>query len=371
MELERGLRAHGVTIVGTVKGQPADLRRATTQALSQGKRISVFAANQVTAAWSVYDSLRERFPELTEAKVIRPEPYYWPDFLKPGNLLNVANQIAVIALIAVGMTLVIVSGGIDLSVGSLIALSAVVTSRLIRDIFGAQSAGSGGMVVASLGGILACAGAGGFSGCMITFFQIPPFIATLGVMLVASGLAYTLANGQSISQVPDTFIRLGRGADLFQIPNAVILMLALYLIAHIVMRKMVFGRYVYAVGGNLEAARLSGVPVRRVLILVYTLCGALAGLGGVVMASQLKSGAPTYGQMYELYVIAAVVVGGTSLSGGRGNVVGTLIGALIIAVIQNGMNLMGVESYTQKIVLGMVILGAVLADRLKQRFSRP
>jgi ribose transport system permease protein len=222
------------------------------------------------------------------------------------------------------------------------------------------------MLIASLAGILACAASGVFSGTMVTLFRIPPFIVTLGMMLVASGLAYILADGQSINQVPDTFIWLGRGADLFRIPNAVLLMLGLYALAHVLMTRMVLGRYIYAVGGNPQAARLSGVPVRRVLLLVYTLCGALAGLGGVVMASQLKSGAPTYGQMYELYVIAAVVVGGTSLSGGEGKVLGTLIGAFIIAVIQNGMNLTGVESYTQKIVLGLVILGAVLLDRWKR-----
>jgi ribose transport system permease protein len=186
-------------------------------------------------------------------------------------------------------------------------------------------------------------------------------------MLVASGLAYNLADGQSINQVPERFIWLGRGADVLRIPNAVVLMLSLYALAHLMMTRMVIGRYIYAVGGNPEAARLSGVPVRRVLILVYTVCAALAGLGGVVMASQLKSGAPTYGPMYELYVIAAVVVGGTSLAGGQGKIHGTLIGALIIAVIQNGMNLLGVESYTQKIVLGLVILGSVLLDRLKRR----
>jgi len=151
------------------------------------------------------------------------------------------------------------------------------------------------------------------------------------------------------------------------LPNAVLLMALLYAAAHFMMARTVLGRYVYAVGGNAEAARLSGVPVKKVLLFAYTLCGALAGLGGIIMASQLKSGAPTYGQMYELYVIAAVVVGGTSLSGGEGKVLGTLIGAFIIAVIQNGMNLTGVESYTQKVVLGLVILGAVLLDILKRR----
>jgi ribose transport system permease protein len=144
-------------------------------------------------------------------------------------------------------------------------------------------------------------------------------------------------------------------------------MLALYAAAHLVMSRTALGRHVYAVGGNPEAARLAGVRVKGVLMFAYVLCGALAGLGGVVTASQLKSGAPTYGLMYELYVIAAVVVGGTSLSGGEGRILGTLIGAFIIAVIQNGMNLTNVESYTQKVVLGLVILGAVLLDRLKQR----
>ena len=368
-ELELGLRSLGVPIVATVKGQPADVRRAVEKALRGKRKISAFAANQVTAAWSVYDPLRERFPELADVKVLKPEPYHWPDFLKTENLLNVANQIAVIALIAVGMTAVIVTGGIDLSVGSLIALSAVITARVIRDRCGGEAAGPLGMMVASGVGVLACAGAGAFSGFMITAFRIPSFIATLGVMLVASGVAYTIADGQSINQVPESFVRLGRGADLLHVPNAVVLMFTLYGFAHVMMSRTVFGRHIYAVGGNAEAARLSGVPVRRVVVAVHTLCGALAGLGGVVMASQLKSGAPTYGQMYELYVIAAVVVGGTSLSGGRGHVFGTLIGAFIIAVIQNGMNLMGVESYTQKIVLGTVILGAVLADRLKGRFS--
>ena len=146
-------------------------------------------------------------------------------------------------------------------------------------------------------------------------------------------------------------------------------MLALYAAAHVVMSRTLAGRYVCAVGGNIEAARLSGVPVKTVLVLVYAVSGIMAGLGGVVMASQLKSGAPTYGAMYELYVIAAVVVGGTSLSGGEGKILGTLIGALIIAVIQNGMNLTGVESFTQQVVLGLVILGAVLLDKLKKRVA--
>jgi len=170
-----------------------------------------------------------------------------------------------------------------------------------------------------------------------------------------------------VYQIPDSFVWLGRGADFLGIPNAVLLMLVLYAIAHVLMSRMRLGRYLYAVGGNREAARLSGVPVRRVLMFAYIASGLLAGLGGVVMASQLKSGSATYGNMYELYVIAAVVVGGTSLSGGEGKMLGTLIGAFTIAVIQNGMNLTNVESYTQKVVLGLVILAAVLLDMLRHR----
>jgi ribose transport system permease protein len=201
---------------------------------------------------------------------------------------------------------------------------------------------------------------------MITRFTIPPFIVTLAMMLVGSGLAYTLAKGEAIYQIPDSFVWLGRGADAFSLPNAVVLMLVLYALAHVLMSRTKLGRYLYAVGGNSESARLSGVPVKRVLMFAYIASGLLAGLGGVIMASQLKSGSATYGNMYELFVIAAVVVGGTSLSGGEGKMLGTLTGAFTIAVIQNGMNLTNVESYTQKVVLGLVILGAVLLDKIRQ-----
>jgi ribose transport system permease protein len=208
---------------------------------------------------------------------------------------------------------------------------------------------------------------GAFSGAMVTRFDIPPFIVTLAMMLVGSGVAYTLAKGESIYQIPDSFIWLGRGADLLHLPNAVVLMLVLYALAHVLMSRMKLGRYLYAVGGNREAARLSGVPVRRVMMFAYVASAILAGVGGVIMASQLKSGSATYGNMYELYVIAAAVVGGTSLSGGEGKIFGTLIGAFTIAVIQNGMNLTNVESYTQKVVLGFVILGAVLLDKIRRK----
>ena len=368
--LRTELSAAGATVLDVVKGEPRDARAALDKIATSGGKLDAIACNQTTASWLVFADLKTRFPALGDPRVVQPRPYKWPNFLKSDNLLNIANQIAVIAIIAIGMTVVIITGGIDLSVGSLIALSAVLAAMFIRDHAGGIAATAFGMTLCCIVGMLAAGLVGGVSGGMITAFQIPPFIVTLAMMLVASGASYLLAKGQSVYQVPDSFVWLGRGADLHGIPNAVVLMLALYGLAHAMMSRTVLGRYIYAVGGNREAARLSGVPVRRVLMFAYVLCGALAGLGGVVMASQLKSGSPTYGQMYELYVIAAVVVGGTSLSGGEGNMFGTLIGAFTIAVIQNGMNLCGIESYTQKVVLGLVILLAVLFDMMKKRIWR-
>src|SRR5262249_17186853 len=272
-------------------------------------------------------------------------------------------------ILAIGMTLVVITGGIDLSVGSLIALSAVTATLLIRNLAGAEAASPVGMILCCLGGMAVCGAVGLCSGLFVTAFHIPPFIATLSVMLIARGMTFRLAAGQSIYELPASFVWLGGRADLAGIPNAVVLTMLLYLLAHLLMSRTVLGRHIYAVGGNARAARLSGIRVQRVLLAADLLSGMLAGLGGIVLASQLKSGAPTYGQNYELHVIAAVAVGGASLLGGKGTVSGTLIGALIIAVIKNGMNLTGVESYTQDIVFGAVILGAVLFDELKKRGS--
>ncbi len=352
-------------VVGIAKGEPRDAREALARLAAAGERLDVIACTRSAAGWLVFADVPTDFPALGSPRLLAPRSHRWPDFLKPENLLNIANQIAVIAIIAIGMTMVIVTGGIDLSVGSLLALSAVLSARFIRDLAGGVGASTTGMVLSCTAAILVCGIAGAFSGAMITRFRIPPFIVTLAMMLVGSGLAYTLAEGQSVYQVPDAFTWLGRGAGLLGLPNAVVLMLVLYAAAHVMMSRMKLGRHFYAVGGNAEAARLSGVPVRRVLMLAYLASALLAGLGGVIMASQLRSGSATYGNMYELYVIAAVVVGGTSLSGGEGKMPGTLIGALTIAVIQNGMNLANVESYTQRVVLGLVILGAVLLDKLR------
>jgi len=366
-QLEEQLIQEGWKVEAKIAGSPIDLGKALRQAGENKLRVILLACEQSFADLPLVENLKTTSPGLSQMKVLSPDSYGWPNFLKTSNLLNIANQIAVIAIIAIGMTLVIITAGIDLSVGSLIAFSAVICCWLIREWMGGPEATILGMVVASLLAVTACGGLGLFSGSMIAYFGVPSFVASLGMMMVASGLAYMISGGLSIYQIPSSFDWLGRGDSFLGIPNAVVLMVLLYVAAHFLMSRTTAGRYVYAVGGNAEAARLSGVPVKKVILWVYACSGMLAGLGGVVMASQFRSGDPKYGLMYELYVIAAVVVGGTSLSGGRGKVFGTLIGAFIIAVIQNGMNLTGVQSYTQKVVLGLVLLAAVLLDMLKKR----
>ncbi len=366
--LSEGLSRRGHIVGEVFSGEPAAIR---TSLESLGETGAYADTDLLFATLNGFAPITRNIiadiPSLDSMPIATPPSYRWPTFLLTSNLLNVANQIAVIAILAIGMTMVIITAGIDLSVGSLIALSAVVVATLIGHL-GGTGASMGAMLICSLGAVTFCGFVGSFSGFVVTRFRVPPFIATLGMMQVASGLAYILSRGRPVYQVPDSFVTLGRGADpLVGIPYAVILMIFLYTVAHLMMSRTTMGRYIYAVGGNQEAAHLAGVRVNKILMFVYSLNGMLAGLGGVVMASQLKSGAPTYGLMYELYVIAAVVVGGTSLSGGEGKILGTLIGAFIIAVIQNGMNLTNVESYTQKVVLGLVILGAVLLDRLKQK----
>ena len=367
LHLENELKRAGWEVAAAISGSPVDIGEALRRTVEKKEKVDVFACEQTLAGLPVVENLKKSNPLLQEMKVLSPQSYGWPNFLKTSNLLNIANQIAVIAIIAIGMTLVIITAGIDLSVGSLIAFSAVLCCWFMKEWMGGPDVSIMGMIIAALFAVLGCGTLGLFSGSMVAYFGVPSFVASLGMMMVASGFAYMISGGLSIYQIPPAFDWLGRGEAFWGIPNAVVLMVLLYVFAQFVMSRTTAGRYIYAVGGNPEAARLSGVPVKKVLLWVYTVSGALAGLGGVVMASQFRSGDPKYGLMYELYVIAAVVVGGTSLAGGRGKVFGTLIGAFIIAVIQNGMNLTGVQSYTQKVVLGIVLLSAVLLDMIKKK----
>lgn len=361
------VEAAGGSIVRRVQGDPRAVRAALEQTL-EGTAPDALLTLRTSDAWGLLARAPERYPALADARVLAPEPYRWSMFLTRDNLLNVAEKIAVWAVLGIGMTLVILTAGIDLSVGSLVALSSVVTTLLLQEMFGGSDASTGHVALASLAGIGACGAVGLTTGLFITRFGVAPFIVTLGMMMATSGLALRLSGGESVDAVPDGFAWLGHGT-LLGVPNAIVVMVALYAAAYVLMAHTTLGRSIYAVGGNPEAARLSGIPVQRVLLFVYTLSGLLAGVGGLITASTFESGDPNYGLMYELYVIAAVVVGGTSLAGGEGKVMGTLVGALMLGVIYNGMNLTNVGSFSQKIVLGGVILAAVVLDQWKRRRS--
>lgn len=276
------------------------------------------------------------------------------DFLSFTNIFNVLRQISINALLAFGMTFVILTGGIDLSVGSILALS------------GAFSAGmlAGGMdpVLAVLIGVTAGTVMGTANGVLVTKGRVAPFIATLATMTVYRGLTLVYTEGRPIAFDNDVFAMLGKGYFL-EIPIPVFWMLGTFLILSFVLKNMTFGRHVYAVGGNEEAAMLSGVRTHRVKIGVYAISGFFSSLAGIILTSRLSSAQPTAGTTYELDAIAAVVLGGTSLAGGRGWITGTLIGAMIIGVLDNGLNLMNVSSFYQQVVKGGVILLAVLLDR--------
>ena len=369
--LKENLAKAGLTVAQTVVGQPADARKALVKQGETENVLAGIAADKHMANFCNANlaKISETHPSLAKAKVYQPQSYHWPNFLKKDNLLNIMKQISVVAIIAIGMTMIIITAGIDLSVGSLIAFSGVITALAIRGLGGDDPA-LGHLWLGSLAGVLICGLVGLFTGGLVTLFGIPAFIATLGIMFSARGLAFIFAESEPIAVQNEAFGWLGRGRDILGLPNSVILMLILFAIAHVLMTRTSIGRYIYAVGGNPEAARLSGVPVKWVLVFVYTLTGLLAGLGGVMEASLHVTGDPKAGNLVELQVIAAVVVGGTSLAGGQGKILGTLIGVIIIGVIRNGMNLTGVEAHMQSVVYGAVILIAVLVDRLKAKGIR-
>lgn len=281
-------------------------------------------------------------------------------FRTADNMWLIALQIAVVAIIAIAETFVIVAGGVDLSVGSVMALSSVVAALLLKE-HGVPP------LAAMAAGVGAGALCGLVNGVIITRMNLPPFIATLGMMGICRGVALSLTNGQAIAELGDTFQALGSGRifGVMRVPVVVLLLTAI--IAHVVLRKTTFGRYTYALGSNAEAARLSGVNVKGVMTLVFVLCGALTGLAGIILAGRLNIGQPTGGAGYELDAIAAAVIGGASLMGGRGTISGTLIGAFIMAVLRNGCDLQNVEVYWQQIIIGAIIILAVFGDTLRQR----
>ncbi|KIS03801.1 ABC transporter permease [Paucilactobacillus wasatchensis] len=279
-------------------------------------------------------------------------------FLNVNNLMNLFQQVSVNALIAFGMQFVILTAGIDLSVGSILALSGAFAAQMI--LMGMPP------LLAFLIGVVMGAIFGAFNGALIAYGKAAPFIVTLATMSVFRGATYVLTNGNPITGPKMnnslSFQFLGQGY-LFGIPFQVYIMIIFYVIAYLLLHKTTFGRKTYALGGNEKAAFVAGVNTKKLIILIYTIAGFLSAVGGMILTSQLASAQPDAGTGYEMDAIAAVVLGGTSLAGGKGKMFGTLVGALIIGVLNNGMNLLGISSFYQQIVKGIVILTAVLLDR--------
>jgi ribose transport system permease protein len=284
-----------------------------------------------------------------------------PVFLTTGNVGNILSQTAAIALLAIGQLVVIVTKGIDLSVGSTLALASVLGALAFRN-------GSGAALVILV--MLATGAAVGFvNGAGYVWGRLPhPFIITLATLSIARGLALWFSDGQPVRGVPDVVQTIG-GGSIGWLPYSAFLVAGIAVVMAVVMSRLVFGRWVYATGGNSEAARRTGIPVRSVLISVYVLCGLLAGVAAIITSGRLNAGSPTSGSLAELDSIAAVIIGGASFLGGRGNVSNALIGALMIGVIRNGMNLLNVDAFLQPIVIGVVIVLAVESDVLRARLE--
>ncbi|AGK47071.1 branched-chain amino acid transport system / permease component family protein [Burkholderia thailandensis MSMB121] len=279
-------------------------------------------------------------------------------FLSAANLENVLRQVSINAIIGVGMTCVILTGGIDLSVGSVMALSGTLTAGLL--VAGANGA------AALAAGVGVGVALGAANGLFVAFAGMPPIIVTLATMGIARGLALIYTGGYPIDGLPD-WIRFFGSGKVLGVQMPVLTMLAVYALAWLMLERMPFGRYVYAIGGNEHATRLSGVRVSRVKLAVYTFAGLTSALAAIVLTGRLMSGQPNAGVGFELDAIAAVVMGGTSIAGGRGSIVGTLVGALLLGVLNNGLNMIGVNPYVQNVIKGAIILLAIYIGRERRK----
>jgi ribose/xylose/arabinose/galactoside ABC-type transport system permease subunit len=280
-----------------------------------------------------------------------------PAFLNSRNLINVIRQISINGILALGVTYVIITGGIDLGLGSYVAFTGCIAA-IADQMMGTPSP------VPILIGLLAGIIIGGLNGFIITKGKVAPFIVTLGMMTIARGGALLITRGRPVSGLSDYFLYLGNGVIL-GIPVPIIILAVVLIISIILLNQTKLGLYIYAIGGNEEASRASGIKTNRLKLFVYMLCGALSGLAGIIQAARINTGQPNIGTGYELDAITAVIVGGTSLSGGVGTASGTILGALIIGVINNGLDLLNVSSYYQQVIKGLIIIGAVLLDRKK------
>ena len=274
-------------------------------------------------------------------------------FFTLSNFLNVFRQISINAIIAFGMTFVILSGGIDLSVGSVFALAAVVGASIIK---------GGNVFLGSLAALGVGAAMGAFNGAIIAKLKLQPFIVPLATMAIARSFTQVYTQGRPITGLPSTFREIGRG-ELFSVPVPIYIMFAVFFISLYILSNTKLGLYTYSIGGNEEATRLSGIKVIRYKVTIYTISGLLSALSALILTARLNSAQPIFGTGYELDAIAAVVLVGTSLSGGKGTIIGTLFGAMVMGVINNGMNLVNVSPFYQQAVKGAVILLAVMAER--------
>ena len=278
-----------------------------------------------------------------------------PNVLSMQYVLTLLRQISINGILALGVTFVLLTGGVDLSLGSLVALTGVVAACFAHP-------GGHPLFIPVLMGISIGMLCGGVNGLLVAKARVAPFIATLGMMTVARGLAYVISGGRPVSRLGPEFTNIGSG-DLLGVPIPIVTLIALTLFSAVLLRRTRVGRHIYATGGNEKAARASGINVHRIKLFAYALCGAFAGVAGVIQAARITTGQPNTGIMYELDAIAAVVIGGTSLSGGVGGVGGTILGALLLGVISSGLDLLNVSPYYQQILKGVIIVGAVWLDR--------
>ena len=285
-----------------------------------------------------------------------------PVFLSTQNLVNILMHVSVIGIISVGMTFVILSAGIDLSVGSIVALSGVVSAKFML-IFSAQQDLTA--VLAVLVALATGTFIGLINGALISKWNIPPFIVTLGMMGIARGLALLVSGGRSVYGFTSSIVFLGQG-DIFGVPMPVIIFLLTVIVAHFVLFYSKFGLYTKVVGDNEMAAKTTGINIQRQKLKVYALSGFLASISGILYMARINAAEPMAGNMYELDAIAAVIIGGTSLFGGAGTIIGTLIGALIMGVLRNGLNLLAVSPYYQRIAIGVVVIAAVLLEKVRE-----
>lgn len=287
-------------------------------------------------------------------------------FLTAGNISNVLLQTSINGVLAIGMTFVILTRGIDLSVGSVVALAGIVSASLATTSPAGVAGGPYPVALALAAGVGVGMGTGAIVGLIVSRFSVPAFVATLGMLSAARGATLIYGGGRPVPGLVPDFRWIGTG-NILGVPMPVVILAAVFVLSWWVLARTRFGRYIYAVGGNPHAAKTSGIDVSRIRFLVYVISGALAGVAGMILSARTGSALPQAGVAYELDAIAAVVIGGTSLSGGVGRVTGTLIGALIIGVMNNGLDLMGIQSYYQQILKGALIVGAVMLDQKRNQ----